>query len=136
MSTYFFIKVDGKFVKVCYQDILYVEGSRNYTKIITKSKQYLVLLTMKRIEQFLPASLFKRIHKSFIVSLEKIIEFDKEKVKLKGAELPIGHHYKNELEKAVPIINESSGMAALSKPFYIMPLTNKVIRKDSLIIAR
>jgi DNA-binding LytR/AlgR family response regulator len=67
MQKYFFIKVDGRFVKVFYQDILYVEGSRNYSKIITETKQYLVLLTLKRLEEFLPASLFKRIHKSFIV---------------------------------------------------------------------
>src|SRR5690606_24614542 len=84
-----------------------IEGSRNYIKIITETRQYLVLLTMKRLEQFLPASLFKRIHKSFIVSLEKIVQFDKERVWLKGKELPVGQQYRNELEKSVLIINDA-----------------------------
>ena len=135
MSKCFFIKTDGKYIKVCYQDILYIEGSRNYTKIITETKQYLVLLTMKKLEQFLPSGLFKRIHKSFIVSLEKIVEFDKENVKLENAELPIGHHYRNELEKVVPIVNDICHFAELDKPYYIRPLAGNEIHNDKLIVA-
>ena len=67
MEKYFFIKTDRKYIKLCFSEILYVEGSRNYTKIFTETKQYLVLITMKRLNQFLPTSLFVRIHKSFIV---------------------------------------------------------------------
>jgi DNA-binding LytR/AlgR family response regulator len=135
MQKYFFIKMDGRFIKVFYQDILYVEGSRNYSKIITETKQYLVLLTMKRLEEFLPASLFKRIHKSFIVSLEKIAEFDKETVKLKNAELPIGHHYRSELEKVVPIISDTNVSKKLVKPYYVMPLSFKENHNERLIVA-
>ena len=83
MKKYFFIRTDGKYVKLCFNEILYAEGSRNYTKIFTETKQYLVLITMKRLEQFLPDNLFVRIHKSFIISLEKIVQFDKETVWLK-----------------------------------------------------
>lgn len=107
MKKYFFIRTDGKYVKLCFSEILYAEGSRNYTKIFTETKQYLVLITMKRLEQFLPTSLFARIHKSFIVSLEKIVQFDKEKVWLKDKELPVGHQYRNELEKSVLIVNDA-----------------------------
>ena len=73
MKKYFFIRTDGKYVKLCFNEILYAEGSRNYTKIFTETKQYLVLITMKRLEQFLPDNLFVRIHKSFIISLEKSV---------------------------------------------------------------
>lgn len=135
MLKYFFIKTNGKYVKICYQDILYVEGSRNYTKIITATKQYLVLLSMKRLEQFLPVNLFKRIHKSFIVSLDKIIEFDKEMVKLKDKDLPIGHHYRNELEKSVPIVNDTTEVAEIFKPYYIRTLKSNEIQNDKLIVA-
>ncbi len=107
MIRYFFIRTDGKYVKLCFSEILYAEGSRNYIKIFTETKQYLVLITMKRLEQFLPTSLFIRIHKSFIVSLEKIVQFDKERVWLKDKELPVGHQYRNELEKSVLIINDA-----------------------------
>ena len=106
MKKYFFIRTDGKYVKLCFNEILYAEGSRNYTKIFTETKQYLVLITMKRLEQFLPDNLFVRIHKSFIISLEKIVQFDKERVWLQDKELPVGHQYRNELEKSVLIIND------------------------------
>ncbi|MBK7288903.1 MAG: LytTR family transcriptional regulator [Chitinophagaceae bacterium] len=58
MKKYFFIKTDGKYVRLCFSEILYAEGSRNYTKIFSETKQYLVLITMKRLEQSLPTSLF------------------------------------------------------------------------------
>ncbi len=135
MLKYFFIKTDGKYVKICYQDILYVEGSRNYTKIITEKKQYLVLLTMKRFEEFLPPALFKRVHKSFIVSIDKIVEFDKEIVKIKDKELPVGHHYRNELENTVPIVNDTAAVTELFKPYYIRPLNTNEIQKDNFIVA-
>ena len=106
MKKYFFIKTDGKYVRLCFSEILYAEGSRNYTKIFTETKKYMVLITMKRLEQSLPTSLFTRIHKSFIVSLEKIVQFDKERVWLQDKELPVGHQYRNELEKSVLIIND------------------------------
>ncbi|HQX95859.1 MAG TPA: LytTR family DNA-binding domain-containing protein [Chitinophagaceae bacterium] len=107
MKKYFFIRTDGKYVKLCFSEILYAEGSRNYIKIFTETKQYLVLITMKRLEQFLPTSLFIRIHKSFIVSLEKIVQFDKERVWLQHKELPVGHQYRNELVKSVLIVNDA-----------------------------
>ena len=107
MKKYFFIRTDGKYIKLCFSDILYIEGARNYTKIFTETKKYMVLITMKRLEQFLPNNLFIRIHKSFIVSLEKIVQFDKETVWLKGKEIPAGHQYRNELEKSVLIVNDA-----------------------------
>ena len=78
------MKIDGRHVKIYFQDIKYAESYRNYSKIINESKQYLVLLTRKRLDEFLPSSLFKSIHKSYFVSIEKIVEFDKGKVKLKN----------------------------------------------------
>jgi DNA-binding LytR/AlgR family response regulator len=107
MHNYFFIRTDGKYIKINFQEIIYVEGSKNYTKIITDQRSYLVLITMKRMEEILPASLFQRIHKSFIVSLDRIMEFNTDTVYLKGSELPIGHLYKGVIEKAVIIANDN-----------------------------
>lgn len=135
MKNYFFIKTDGKYIRIHIQDILYAEGARNYTKIITETKQYIVLLTMKKLEEFLPASLFKRIHKSFIVSIDKIYEFDTEKVKLGNVELPIGYLYRTELEKSMPIINDKTGNSKAGKDYYKMSLLNKENQKDKLIVA-
>lgn len=118
MHKYFFIRTDGKYVKINFHEIIYAEGSRNYTKIITETKSYLVLITMKRLENFLPVNLFRRIHKSFIVSLDRIIEFDKEQVWLMNKELPIGQQYKGDLEKAVLIINDPVHKIASTHSLY------------------
>jgi hypothetical protein len=59
------------------------------------------------MEEILPVSLFQRIHKSFIVSLERVLEFNTDAVYLKNKELPIGHLYKGVIEKAVLIANDT-----------------------------
>jgi DNA-binding LytR/AlgR family response regulator len=107
MQKFFFIRMDGKYVKINFNEIIYVEGCKNYIKIITDLKSYLVLITMKRMEEILPAILFQRIHKSFIVSLERVLEFNTDSVYLKNKELPIGHLYKGVIERAVVIANDS-----------------------------
>ncbi len=122
MQKFFFIRMDGKYVKINFSEIIYIEGCKNYLKIITENKTHLVLLTMKRLEQLLPVTSFRRIHKSFIVSLDKIIEFDADTVYLKNKQLPIGQLYKGELEKAVMIINETVNEALLTNAYYTVPL--------------
>ncbi len=66
------IKEKGALMKIPYDDILYIEGSRDYVKIILPGKSHLVHLTMKKLESMLPAHLFVRSHKSYIVSVPKI----------------------------------------------------------------
>ena len=122
MQQYFFIRTNGKYLKINFQEILYIEGCRNYLKIATETKTHLVLLTMKRLEQLLPVSSFRRIHKSFIVSLDKIIEFDADTVYLKNKQLPIGQLYKGELEKAVLIVNDTVNDALLTNAYYTVPM--------------
>lgn len=90
MKKYFFVRMDGRYVKINFHDIIYMEGRRNYIRIVTENNFYMVLITMKQMEQMLPAALFRRIHKSFIVSMDKVMEFDSETVYLKNKELPIG----------------------------------------------
>ena len=107
MQKYFFIKEKGRYLKIPFNEIVFVEGCGNYIKIVTENKTYLLLIAMKRMEQLLPAFLFKRIHRSYIVSLDKITGFDSDCVYLKDKELPIGQLYKGELEKAVMIINDT-----------------------------
>src|SRR5688572_28836482 len=69
---YLFIKVDGKLVKVVFDDILFVEAVQNYVTIYTKEKKLLTYLTFHAIEEFLPSHLFIKTHKSYLVALSKI----------------------------------------------------------------
>ena len=63
----------------------------------------MALITMKQLEQVLPASVFRRIHKSYIVSMDKVIEFDSDTVYLQNKELPIGENYRQSFENSLLI---------------------------------
>ena len=91
-----FLKTDYKVVRVNISDIRYVEGMSEYVKIFLEGqKPLVVLLSMKKLEERLPASTFMRIHRSYIVNLTKIREVNKNRV-IMDAEtyLPIGENYR------------------------------------------
>lgn len=106
MKNSFFIRKKGEYIRINLDDILYIEGCRNYLKIITENSEHLVLVTFKRMEELLSESMFIRIHKSYIVSVDKINEFGSDSVKINGRILPIGHNYKGRLEKMITIVTE------------------------------
>ncbi len=91
-----FLKTEHRIVKVDISDILYVEGMSEYMKIhlISQPKPLIVLLSMKKLEERLPSN-FMRIHRSYIINLDKIIEVNKNRVIIDNdAYLPIGDLYK------------------------------------------
>lgn len=112
MDQYFFIRVDKRYVKINFQDLLYIEADSNYIKLVTETTSLLVLFTMKRMEQLLPSN-FRRIHKSYIVSLDKINSFDTDKVYLAGKTLPLGNEYRSKLKKGILFAN-----SVKTKPSY------------------
>lgn len=93
---YFFINVDYSHLKVVFSDILWVEGLKDYIKIHLKSnsKPIVARISMKSIEDQLPASKFIRIQKSYIVSKDHIVALRKNSVFIGATELPIGENYK------------------------------------------
>ena len=91
-----FLKTEHRIVKVDISDILYVEGMSEYMKIhlISQPKPLIVLLSMKKLEERLPAN-FMRIHRSYIINLDKIMEVNKNRVIMnEDVYLPIGDLYK------------------------------------------
>ena len=100
-AEYLFLKVDNKFVKVNYTDIVYIEGMKDYLKIFVKDKLLVVHKTMKAIEDMLPKNKFIRVHKSYIVSLRAVNSIVGNMVEINGKEIPIGANYKEQLIKVV-----------------------------------
>lgn len=92
---YIFVNVKKKKVKIRYSEILYVESQREYVKIVTQEKEYYSKITTHEIEKQLPKHQFKRIHRSFIVSVQRIRSFTNEMVELDGVSIPIGRGYKD-----------------------------------------
>lgn len=83
--------------KISIHDILYLEAMKDYTRIITATQQYLVLTTLNGITEKLPADIFVRIHRSYVVNKKKIDVIQKNKINIQSHELPIGKLYKHAL---------------------------------------
>jgi DNA-binding LytR/AlgR family response regulator len=99
-EEYVFIKADNKLVKIFYHDILFVEALQNYVTIHTAQKKYITYLTFKSMEESLPSDLFIRVHKSFLVSANKIESIEGNCIRIGQHEIPISRTVKEEvLEK-------------------------------------
>ena len=98
IRDYLFLNVQKKKVKILFSDILYIESQREYVKIVTTKKEYLSKISTHEIEALLPRNLFKRIHRSFIVSMNKIESYTAEAVEVNGVSIPVGRDYRHVLE--------------------------------------
>ncbi len=98
---YIFVKADKKLVKVNFDDILYIEGLKDYVIIRLENNRVITLQTMKSLEDKLPLGTFRRIHRSYIVNINKInaIVGNMVEVMEKGQakHLPVGKNYRDEL---------------------------------------
>ncbi len=97
-KDFIFLNIDRKKVKVLFADMLYIESQREYVKIVTTKATFLSKMSTHEIESLLPPAQFKRIHRSFIVSINKIDSYTAEMVELNGISIPIGRGYKEVLE--------------------------------------
>jgi two-component system LytT family response regulator len=97
-KAYLFLNIQKKKVKILFSDILYIESQREYIKIITTKKTYLSKISTHEIESMLPEMHFKRVHRSFIVSLSKIESYTAEEVEVNGVAIPVGRDYRYVLE--------------------------------------
>jgi DNA-binding LytR/AlgR family response regulator len=104
-----YVKEGGKVIRVDFDEIVMIEGLKDYVKIITETGSIITHLTMKKLEeQILPKSKFMRVHKSYIVSMYQIRKYDHIDgfVELRNkTEIPIGPGYKEELLKRIKPVN-------------------------------
>src|SRR5690606_37650092 len=104
----FFVKADKKLVRVKFADIIYIEGLKDYVIIRMETGRVITLQTMKSLEDKLPEPLFRRIHRSFIVNMDKVMAIVGNMVEVseKGQikHLPIGKNYRDEL---LDLINQN-----------------------------
>lgn len=104
-----YVKESGKVIRVDYDEIVAVEGLKDYVKIITSDRAVITYITMKKLEEnVLPKSKFIRVHKSFIVKIDQIRSVDagNSLIELRNkSELPIGPQYKENLLNKLKTIN-------------------------------
>lgn len=104
-DQFFFVNpgIKGKMLKVNYSDVEYIEGLNNYVVIHMAHGSHIIYLTMKEIEAGMPIEKFIRIHKSFVINLNKITQMEGNKVTMSKAELPIGSSFKSKLLKTIQL---------------------------------
>ena len=99
-DRFIFVKSEYKLVKIMFDDILYIEGVKDYVKIYLNNdhKPIMTLMNMKKIEESLPKPEFMRIHRSYIVHMKKIDGIDRFRIVIGDAVLPISDSYKTILQ--------------------------------------
>jgi len=96
---FLYFRSNRKMVKVLFNEILYIEGLNDYIKIITTNKPIITKHLLASLEQMLPPKEFLRIHKSFIIAINKIESFNADSVDIARHEIPIGRSYKVNVNK-------------------------------------
>lgn len=97
LSDRIFVRLKEKMVKLMLAEILYIEAERNYSRIVMPDKEYLLSLTLKSIEEKLPAQLFMRIHRSWLVNLAQVEAVGEDYVMIANREIPVSENLKSDL---------------------------------------
>jgi two-component system, LytTR family, response regulator len=100
-KNYFFARDSGRYYRIDFWRIRYIEVRRNYCRIDTTEKVRKVLIGLGKLEKILPPDDFCRIHRSYIVGLAHIEWFDKQVVHVADQNLPIGEEHRKELPRRV-----------------------------------
>ena len=104
LSDSIFVKHHENMVKIKISDILYAEAERNYCRIYTQSKEHLLVMTLKDLDEKLPSEHFLRIHRSFIINISKIDEVGNTHVVVAKKTIPLSKSYREELLKRLHTI--------------------------------
>ncbi|HLT51033.1 MAG TPA: LytTR family DNA-binding domain-containing protein [Arenibacter sp.] len=100
-EEHIFVKSNLKKRKVVLNDIKWIEALGDYIKLVTDEANIVILSTMKSFEKQLPEDKFLRIHKSYIVNLEKVEKFNSKNVEVSGKQIPLSRNKKTELAEAL-----------------------------------
>jgi DNA-binding LytR/AlgR family response regulator len=120
MPTFFFVRVGRRHEKIRFADIHFLEARGNYCKIQTTERTYMVPIPLKTIEAILPAGDFCRIHRAFLVSLDKLTAFDLKRAYLPNHTLPIGDKYCHALSLQVTFLNPPAHAKQPARPGHLL----------------
>ncbi len=98
-EAFMMVRSDYKFVRVDYDDILYVEGLKDYVKIFLKGRErpLLTQMSLKAVAQTLPDDRFVRVHRSFIVAVDKVESISRTHIVVGATDIPVGDTYRNQV---------------------------------------
>ncbi|SMC72312.1 LytR/AlgR family response regulator transcription factor [Pedobacter africanus] len=96
VQDFIFVKTEHKIQKIELDDILYIEGLKDYISIFTKTERVITLQNMKKMDETLPKGQFIRVHKSYIIALDKIESIERSRISIGDKIIPIGDTYRDE----------------------------------------
>ena len=99
VQDFIFVKTEYKLQRVPHADILYVEGGKDYITIHTPKERILSLMTLAKIQEMLPSPQFSRVHKSWLVPINKIDSIERQRIFIGKTIIPIGDTYKDDFMK-------------------------------------
>lgn len=102
---FIFVKTEHKIQKIYLDDIRYIEGLKDYISIFTPAERVITLQNMKKMEEVLPVGQFIRVHKSYIVSLDKIESIERSRIIIGDKTIPIGDTYREDFFKLIETRN-------------------------------
>lgn len=100
-ADYFFIKCGNKYEKIVLADILFIEGMQNYVTIYTDKGKYITLLYMKNLEQNLASRFFIRVHKSYIVSVNRVEGIEGNEIFIQSHRIPVSRNHREQVLKQI-----------------------------------
>jgi DNA-binding LytR/AlgR family response regulator len=100
-GNFIFVKTENRLQKVAFSEILYIEGQGDYLKIVTSTARIMTLQNFKKFEETLPRENFIRVHKSYLVALNKIESITRNRIKIGSALIPVSDSYKSAFFEAI-----------------------------------
>lgn len=92
-QEYLFLKVGNRIQKIATRDILFIEGMKDYLRIHTTQEKIMTLLSFAKLEELLPAREFARVHRSFMIAIDKISHIEKNRIQIADQVIPISDTY-------------------------------------------
>jgi two-component system, LytTR family, response regulator len=100
-DSHIFIKVDKKMMKINIEEILFVEGMKEYIKVVTPDKTYITHKSLTSLCEELPADRFLRIHKSYVIALNKVKSIEGNRIQIQSYTIPIGRNYSKDVKNKI-----------------------------------
>jgi DNA-binding LytR/AlgR family response regulator len=105
-SEYIFVKTEYRLEKIKVSDILYIEGMNEYLGIVTADKKVMTLQNFKSLEDLLPINKFLRVHKSYMIAVDKIDSIERNRIKIHNILIPISDTYKENFYNKIKIVKQ------------------------------
>lgn len=100
-DSHIFIKVDKKMVKINIEEILFIEGMKEYIKVVTPDKTYITHKSLTSLSEELPGDRFLRIHKSYVIALNKVKSIEGNRIQIQSYTIPIGRNYSKDVKNRI-----------------------------------